>query len=154
MEKIRKPFWFSLPRHQNPKAIIPLYLSAVGSFCWETAAFWADEIHADIWIALILVGLICMLLGFIGGCIYRHYKIAAPTVIISLLSPLLWFFVLLYLHPFFGHEPQPGFLLNLWLALQIPPSVIAWRQCRWPSHVKIAVLSALAFVLICILSFS
>lgn len=77
-----------------------------------------------------------MLLGLIGGFVYRHFKPSAFTIIISLISLLLWTWLLLTLHPLLRPIAPSRFPAMLWLYLQLPLVFIALWRSRWRTQIK------------------
>ena len=145
--------WFSLPLSSNPKAIISLCLSGLGSLCWEAAALWGDPmapVLSRLWTALVLGGLVTMILGLLGGIVYRHYKVAGLAVIIAIISPPVWFWLAFALHPLFGPERGHGFPVVLWLYFQLPLALIALWRSPWQKRGKAAVTATVAAGVICL----
>ncbi len=135
-------FWgrYRLSFALRSRASIPVYLAGFGSLCWELAALCGppngSSLLDGVWLAAVLVGAGAMLLGFIRGLLYHRFKVAAWAVAISLLSPPLWLGLFLKLHPLFGFDPSPGFLLRLGFLLQLPLVLVAVWQSAWQKRVK------------------
>ncbi len=139
--------WFSLPLPLNPKAIIPLYLSGLGSLCWEAAALWGDPMApalSSLWTALVLGGMVTMILGLLGGIVYHHYKVAGLAVIIAIISPPMWFWLTFALHPLFGPGRDHGFPVVLWLYFQISLALLALWRSPWQERGKGTVTALVA----------
>lgn len=133
--------WHSLPLCYNPWAILPLCLAGFGSLCWQAVAIfmgWSRSRSEDrFWDVIILVGVVFLLLGFVGSLVYRHYKVAAFALLVSLLSPPLWFWLLIL--PFTGFNPYDysyGSPVVLWLYFQIPLVALALWLSPWSRRTK------------------
>ncbi len=136
----------------NTRAILPLYFACLGSYCWEVAALWGGAnniILNSLWEVLILAGAVLLFLGLIGGIIYRHCKASQGAILISILSPPIWFWLLCKLHGFLEPDAPQSFIVVLYLYLQIPLLVIALWRSPWQKRVKIVLTASVATAMIC-----
>lgn len=144
--------WFSLPLSQNQEAAVPLYLAVLGSLCLEAIALW-PQVSTGAALLLCSGWLVCTLLCLIGVIKYRRYRAAGWAVLVALLSPLVWLYLIIStaLNPF-SSEQAHGFPVFPWLFCQLPFAVIALWRSRWPRRVKVIVTVAVTAGLICLLT--
>lgn len=109
--------------------------------------------------ALVLVGGALFLAGLVGSFVFRHYRVAALGLVVSLVSPLFWYFYLLgqafggwfmpFPCPLFVSEGLEMHPALFWLCLQVPLVFLALRVCPWPHRVKAVVVTLVLGGLVC-----
>lgn len=163
-----KSAWYSRPLADHPRAIRPLCFALLGSECWQAAALCAPSTGAgssqDLWWkALALAGGVLLLAGLVDSFVFRHFRVAALALVVSLVSPPLWFMLLVgrafgakaILTP--GLIPGPLFVFEylemhpalFWLCPHLPLALLALWVCHRPRRDKAGATALVLVVLVC-----
>jgi len=149
--------WHTLPLSHNLKAARPLYTVLFGFWCWQlTALFWGAMDSSwgfSLFGAAVILGTGCLLAGFLVSFVYRHSRVSAFTLLVSLFSLPFCFLLVCFLWGGYCVPSFAGWYLQhhpvfLWLCLQAIWLILALWRSRWRRRVKAGLTAGAAFALI------
>jgi hypothetical protein len=128
-----------------------------GLWCWQlTALLWgALDSSWGFYLlgAAVILGTGCLLAGFLASYVYRHSRVSAFTLLISLFSLPICFLLVCFLWGGYSVPSFAGWYLQhhpvfLWLCLQAIWLILALWRSRWRRRVKAGLTAGVAFGLV------